>query len=148
MLALGLISREMKVAYGVPFDVEHVFSCELEPYKQAYIERNFAPRESTSRLSSAKAEYLLIYWVLLAILFRDVTELGNEYATTAYGASVKVPGNVDLLVAGTSCVDYSNLNNQKKGLEQKGESGNTFRGVSVLVECTSLTPFLIHSSGS
>ena len=66
----------------------------------------------------------------LAILFRDVTELGNEYATTAYGASVKVPGNVDLLVAGTSCVDYSNLNNQKKGLEQKGESGNTFRGVS------------------
>jgi hypothetical protein len=33
-----------------------VFSCELEPYKQAYIERNFAPRESISRLSSAKAE--------------------------------------------------------------------------------------------
>lgn len=65
----------------------------------------------------------------IAILFRDVTELGNDYATTAYGASVKVPGNVDLLIAGTSCVDYSNLNNQKKDLDQKGESGNTFRGM-------------------
>lgn len=65
-----------------------------------------------------------------AILFRDVTELGNDYATTAYGALVQVPGNVDLLIAGTSCVDYSNLNNQKKDIEAKGESGNTFRGVS------------------
>lgn len=43
----------MKVAYGVPFDVEHVFSCELEPYKQAYIERNFAPREFTSSFAIA-----------------------------------------------------------------------------------------------
>jgi site-specific DNA-cytosine methylase len=40
-----------------------------------------------------------------------------------------VPGNVDLLVAGTSCVDYSNLNNEKQGLEAKGESGETFRGM-------------------
>ncbi len=102
-----MISRQMKIAYGAPFDVEHVFSAEIEPYKQAYIERNFAP----------------------PILFRDVTELGKEFATTAYGASVKVPGDVDLLVAGTSCVDYSNLNNQKKDLEQQGESGNTFRGM-------------------
>jgi hypothetical protein len=46
--------------------VEHVFSCEIEPYKQAYIERNFAP----------------------PILFRDVRELGGAKATTAYGAQV------------------------------------------------------------
>lgn len=71
----------------------------------------------------------ILTFVSAAILFRDVTELGNEYATTAYGASVKVPGNVDLLIAGTSCVDYSNLNNSKKEIDQKGESGNTFRGV-------------------
>ena len=127
MLALGLISRETKIAHGVPFDVEHVFSCELEPYKQAYIERNFAPRKC-GRPSAFEQDADIS--CSTAILFRDVTELGNEYATTAYGASVKVPGNVDLLIAGTSCVDYSNLNNQKKGLEQNGESGNTFRGVS------------------
>jgi hypothetical protein len=72
-----------------------------------------------------------MYRFLAAILFRDVTELGNDFATTAYGALVEVPGDVDLLVAGTSCVDYSNLNNQKKDISAKGESGNTFRGVSV-----------------
>lgn len=48
---------------------------------------------------------------------------------TAYGALAPVPGNVDLLVAGTSCVDYSNLNNQKKGIDAKGESGQTFHGM-------------------
>jgi hypothetical protein len=74
--------------------IEHVFSAEIEPWKQSYIERNFHP----------------------PILFRDIRELGNEQAYTAYGALVDVPsqpGCVDLLVAGTSCVDYSNLNNEK-----------------------------------
>lgn len=45
-----------------------------------------------------------------------------------------VPGNVDMLVAGTSCVDYSNLNNEKKGLDDKGESGQTFRGMMTWIE--------------
>lgn len=40
-----------------------------------------------------------------------------------------MPGNCDVLVAGTSCVDYSNLNNEKKGLEDGGESGQTFGGM-------------------
>lgn len=74
---------------------------------QAYIERNFAP----------------------PVLFRDVRELGGARATTAYGAQVEVPSGVDLLVAGTSCVDYSNLNNEKKDLDDAGESGQTFRGM-------------------
>ena len=32
-------------------------------------------------------------------------------------------------VAGTSCVDYSNLNNEKKEIDQGGESGRTFHGM-------------------
>ena len=63
--------------------MEHVFSCEIEPFKQAYIERNFAP----------------------PILFRDIRELNGVAATTAYGATQPVPGDVDILIAGTSCVD-------------------------------------------
>ena len=47
----------------------------------------------------------------------------------SYGAKVIVPGGVDMLIAGTSCVDYSNLNNQKQDIEAKGESGETFRGM-------------------
>lgn len=34
-----------------------------------------------------------------------------------------------MLIAGTSCVDFSNLNNKKKGLEDVGESSDTFHGM-------------------
>jgi site-specific DNA-cytosine methylase len=124
LLALDLICRSIKERYNIRLDIEHVFSCEIEPFKQAYIERNFRP----------------------PILFRDVCELGDTHAyaslilsmyskfygilrTTAYGALVEVPGQVDLLVAGTSCVDYSNLNNEKQDIDAEGESGRTFRGM-------------------
>ncbi|KAN0062000.1 hypothetical protein ACQY0O_005995 [Thecaphora frezii] len=107
LLALELMARAIKEQHGIRIKIEHVFSCEIEPFKQAYIERNFSP----------------------PILFRDVTELGGEKAHTAYGALVDVPGNVDILVAGTSCVDYSHLNNKKKGLNDGGESGRTFHGM-------------------
>ena len=94
------------------FQLEHAFSCEIEPFKQAYIERNFHP----------------------PLLFRDIRELGQDEAYTAYGALHPVPhDNIDVLVAGTSCVDYSNLNNAKKEMEQQGESGSTFFGVRACV---------------
>ena len=54
--------------------------------------------------------------------------------TTAYGSLVPVPGDVDLLVAGTSCVDYSSLNNEKQDIDANGESGRTFRGMMSWVE--------------
>ncbi|KAI0333863.1 hypothetical protein GY45DRAFT_1432004 [Cubamyces sp. BRFM 1775] len=107
LLALTLIQRSILEHYGLSLEYEHVFSCEIEPFKQAYIERNFQP----------------------PLLFRDVCELGEDEATTAYGALAPVPGDVDLLVAGTSCVDYSNLNNEKQDIDANGESGRTFRGM-------------------
>lgn len=58
LLALDLICRSILETYGVPLEVEHVFSCEIEPFKQAYIERNFHP----------------------PLLFRDVCELGQTHA--------------------------------------------------------------------
>jgi hypothetical protein len=61
LLALQLISEAMeadKAMDGRKLKVEHIFSCEIEPFKQAYIERNFRP----------------------PILFRDVTELGGAEA--------------------------------------------------------------------
>ena len=91
---------------GVP--VRHLFSCEIEPVKQAYIYRNFAPE----------------------VLFRDVRDLGGAQAPDAWGVMREVPrSNVDVLVAGTSCVDFSKLNPRKKGLEEGGESGKTFEGM-------------------
>lgn len=58
LLALQLICEAMKDILEADLEVDHVFSCEIEPFKQAYIERNFHP----------------------PILFRDVTELGGEEA--------------------------------------------------------------------
>ena len=110
LLALELVSRACEVQKESPLAVTHVFSSEVEPFKQAYIERNFAP----------------------PLLFRDVRELGSRQAHTAFGSLENVPrqrGDVDILVAGTSCVDYSNLNTCKKTLEQLGESGQTFYGM-------------------
>ncbi|OCF44062.1 DNA repair protein Rad8 [Kwoniella heveanensis CBS 569] len=107
LLALNMIAKAIKAQHGQTLSFDHVFSCEIEPFKQAYIERNFAP----------------------PILFRDVTELGKKKAHTAYGSLVAVPGNVDILIAGTSCVDYSNLNNVQQDIDANGESGRTFRGM-------------------
>lgn len=65
LLALQLISEAMEAdgtMAGRTLDIEHIFSCEIEPFKQAYIERNFKP----------------------PVLFRDVTELGGEEAYVAH----------------------------------------------------------------
>ncbi|GAA5990551.1 hypothetical protein JCM10908_003126 [Rhodotorula pacifica] len=107
ILALKLMMRALEAQTGVCGEIDHVFSAEIDAFKQAYIERNFAP----------------------PLLFRDVTELPNDKARTAYGSFAEVPGEVDLLVAGTSCVDYSNLNNKQKGINDQGESGRTFFGM-------------------
>ncbi|GAA5914524.1 uncharacterized protein JCM6883_003191 [Sporobolomyces salmoneus] len=107
ILALRLMFRALEQQTGIKGKMDHIFSAEIEPFKQAYIERNFSP----------------------PILFRDVTELPNDEAVTAYGAKVAVPGGVDMLIAGTSCVDYSNLNTKQKGIDAGGESGRTFDGM-------------------
>ncbi|KAI9820425.1 MAG: hypothetical protein M1832_003758 [Thelocarpon impressellum] len=108
ILALDLIGESLQKLFGLKFRVDHQFSAEIVPYKQAYIERNFAP----------------------PLIFRDIRELiDSTTATTAYGAVADVPGDIDLLVAGFSCVDFSNLNTKKQTLDAGGESGDTFRSV-------------------
>ncbi|KAI1177184.1 hypothetical protein F4777DRAFT_577238 [Nemania sp. FL0916] len=87
-------------------EFDHLFSVEIEPYKQAYISRN-APG---------------------SIIFRDVVDLTDPKASTAptvLGDHCKIPDNIDLLVAGTSCVDFSNLNTQKKNSMELMRSGKT-----------------------
>ena len=112
LLALQDLQEYMK-SQGVPFEIEHVMSAEIVPFKQAYIERTFRP----------------------PLIIRDITELINAaedetlMATNVYGAKVLIPTNIDIVIAGTSCVDYSNLNKKKKGIDDQGESGDTFGAV-------------------
>ncbi|PWY93181.1 hypothetical protein BO94DRAFT_573354 [Aspergillus sclerotioniger CBS 115572] len=89
------------------FEFKHLFSAEIVAFKQAYIERNFHPR----------------------FIFCDVQELKDRVAKTAYGSLEKIPKKADILIAGFACVDFSNLNNKRKTITQKGESGRTFWGI-------------------
>ncbi|KAF3480333.1 uncharacterized protein GIQ15_05680 [Arthroderma uncinatum] len=107
LLALEMIQDSLRRLVGRTFRLHHLFSAEIDAFKQSYIQRNFAPD----------------------IIFRDVNELVAEEATTAFGSVRKVPTNPDLLVVGFSCVDFSALNFYRKTLEEMGESGHTFYGV-------------------
>ncbi len=56
------------------------------------------------------------------------------YSTTAYGRKAEVPGDLDVLIAGFACDDFSPLNVWQKSLEDKGESGDTFYAIRAYVE--------------
>ena len=63
-------STEEKGGVGHGFDYEHNMSCELEPFKQAYINRNFPD----------------------VLLFPDITKLtGGESVTDVYGREQRIP---------------------------------------------------------
>lgn len=115
LLALRLVQQCLRDDLNVDsLEVDHIFSAEIEEFKQAYIERNFHPN----------------------LLLRDITELyvdDNKQmkGKTAYGAEVDVPRDIHVLVAGSSCVDFSTLNVAQINSfgERKGESEDTFMAV-------------------
>lgn len=73
----------------------HVMSCEIEPFKQCYILKNFEPE----------------------VVFRDICELAGANnlggATTVAGDIEHVP-EADLVIAGIVCHDFSLLNRNPK----------------------------------
>lgn len=110
LLFLQMLSEVLHTHDEPPLRVKHHFSAEIDATKQAYIERNFHP----------------------PILFRNVRQLGDEdatTATTAYGAEEKIPGNLDILIAGFVCKDLSPLNSRKKTVDDQGETGDTWRAI-------------------
>ncbi|KAI7774244.1 hypothetical protein LA080_009044 [Diaporthe eres] len=75
------------------FTTINSFACEIEPYKQGFLMRNSKP----------------------ALLFKDAKDFAEPGATRAYlitGVEAEIP-DVDLFIAGTSCVDFSSLNSAK-----------------------------------
>ena len=125
ILALDMIQNALQKQTSTQLlHIQHVFSCEIEPFKQAYIERNFQP----------------------PLLFRDIRDLKHDTARTAYGAMKQVPiHNIDMLVAGTSCVDFSNMNTNKKTLDDGGESAQTFQGMLDWVQRAQPTVIILEN---
>jgi site-specific DNA-cytosine methylase len=111
------VAKETLQRKGIDFAFEHVMSCEIEPYKQSFIARNNPG----------------------VLLFPDIAALGatsrGEKATTAFGGMAGVP-SAKMIVAGTSCKDFSNLKGKdRKSIEAMGTSGETFIGfVNLLFE--------------
>ena len=112
-----IVAKEALARKGVNFDFTHTMSCELEPYKQSFIARNHPD----------------------VLIFPDIRVLGTTpkggQATTVYGGKAAVP-SADMLVAGTSCKDFSGLKGRdRKSIEALGTSGQTFFGfVELLLE--------------
>ncbi|KAH3990038.1 hypothetical protein HBI26_002010 [Parastagonospora nodorum] len=110
LLAFELFSKALEQSGHSSLRVHQKFAAEIEVFKQAFIERNQAPE----------------------IIFRDVREFISEDATTAitaYGAEEHIPSGLDVLIAGFVCKDLSRLNTRQKGLEDNGESGDTWRAI-------------------
>jgi site-specific DNA-cytosine methylase len=124
LLALEMI-KECLSKSELNLEIEHLFSAEIVPFKQAYIERNFNP----------------------PVIFRDITELtfvvdeDKPVATTAYGGKAPVPKEVDMVIAGTSCVDFSGLNTHQKTMDDGGESADTWN--AVLSYCRAFRPAIV-----
>lgn len=110
LIALQLLSKALEKDGQKPITYKHHFSAEIDAMKQGFIERNFHPQ----------------------ILFRDVREFIPEdakTAITAYGAEEPIPGKLDMLIAGFVCKDLSRMNTRPKGLDEGGESADTWWAV-------------------
>ncbi|CAE8594810.1 unnamed protein product [Polarella glacialis] len=86
----------------------HVMSCEIEPFKQAFLARNYPG----------------------AVLLPDIRELvpedGSRKTANVTGSLVDVP-SCDIFVAGTVCKDFSGRKTKYRlDLEDQGKSGQTF----------------------
>jgi len=115
-IALALVKEELDRMFGPdghPFRYEHKMSCEIEPFKQSYISRNFPG----------------------TVLFPDITKL-SEGGTVAdvYGRQQSLPDG-NFFVAGTSCKDFSTMRrNGRKDIEDKGQSGQTFLAAEAFLQ--------------
>mmetsp|Transcript_36589 Transcript_36589/g.88683 ORF Transcript_36589/g.88683 Transcript_36589/m.88683 type:complete len:2159 (+) Transcript_36589:2-6478(+) len=103
-LALTLVQEQLRLRnLEQELHYEHTFSCEVEPFKQAYLARNFD-----------------------SLLYPDICKLTDKVPRDAYGQPQPIP-EYNLFVAGTSCKNFSMLRaNKRLDIEDKGCSGETF----------------------
>lgn len=132
-VGLDLVQNSLRFAgHQGKLKYKHLGSAEIEPWKQAFILRNFHP----------------------PVIYRDVTDFSAHAAypddekylpVTAHGKRVQPPKNAHILVAGSSCVDFSSLNTKKiSNLEEgtaSGESAQTLKGIADY--CEMYTPTII-----
>jgi len=112
-LALTLIQEQMEIR-GLKkeddrrLEFSHEFSCEVDPFKQAYLARNFD-----------------------SILYPDIVRLIDKPGPTDVYGQIKVLPAFNMFVAGTSCKNFSMLRSKFRiDIEDRGCSGETFMGAT------------------
>ncbi|KXX80855.1 DNA repair protein RAD5 [Madurella mycetomatis] len=97
IFALRMLQNAMQtMGFGSGYEFKHLYSCEIEPFKQGFIRRNVPGPP---------------------LIFRDGVEMvtSDGKATTAGGSKIEIPREpLDIIFAGCSCVDYSNMNTSKR----------------------------------
>ncbi|PVH80633.1 hypothetical protein DL98DRAFT_571725 [Cadophora sp. DSE1049] len=117
ILAMRLL-RDYFSTQGITFNFDQTISAEIQPVKSAFIERNYSPKMSARDITE------------ILVQRENDPEWKTEWVfTTSYGGKAKIPGDLDILIAGFCCDDFSTLNNHRKNLNEKGESGDTFFAV-------------------
>lgn len=113
ILGLQQVSKYLREVFNKNLVFEHVFSCEIAVNKAAFIRRNTG----------------------INMIFRDVRQMAfNDLASTHYGAARKVPSDLDVVIAGFSCVDFSAMNPHPKKITELGESADTFEAVRLFAK--------------
>ncbi|KAH6674208.1 hypothetical protein B0J14DRAFT_562341 [Halenospora varia] len=118
ILALDIVAQILSDE-GTPFGVDHKMSAEIVAWKQAYINLNFK--------AGVILQDITEFFKLRKLAKEDPGNFKSKFeVTSAFGGTTKVADDIDLLVAGTCCVDFSRLNSSRKALNAGGESGDTF----------------------
>ena len=106
---------------GVHVEFPHLASCEIDEAKQEFIRGTSSPHQ----------------------LFKDIHDLGREFAELAAPSNIKVRvipcGNDKIWLIGFSCKTMSGLAHDKEAARHAlelflGSTGDTFRGVLMLIE--------------
>ena len=121
VLTMEMILCELKDALDIPLEVEHVWSCESEPFKRDFLEHVLDVKR----------------------IYADIRSLGCGSAVNAVTSKEELIPEFDVFIVGWSCKDFSSLKRPTKkqpfdtlpGLlaEGRGTSGVTFHGVLATV---------------
>ncbi|CAG8949840.1 hypothetical protein HYFRA_00004167 [Hymenoscyphus fraxineus] len=138
LIALNQIARLCELD-GLNFPIHHSFSAEIVPFKQAFLRLNFNPEQLFQNVCE------LLRFIMdnggnhIELPSEDI--VGKETMTTAHGGKAVIPGDCDILLAGTCCTDFSIMNSKQKTLKAGGESGDTF--FSMIAYATHYRPKII-----
>lgn len=125
--AMRMINDALRALRRPTLNYKHGQSCESVGWAQdEIIKRNFVDEDEH-------------------VLFCDVRELANEKAHTADGRLVPVKRDIDVLIASPACVDFSTLNRNRKGLDDGGQSGQTFYGVFDYAEVAPIAMVILEN---